>query len=237
MALLPADETASLLPSSDAGDPIGTFAHRLADFQQAADDAAAAGTQIDDVWVACRHATDGWKRRSSWLDRTAAERFCDGIVHIELVFVNRLSQVRIAYTVDKPDPRDTASGFVRMVAPDPRQTYPTPLWTVHRVSSLRPAEIYGMLAFCQRQVGKPFNYGMYWNFVPLVGPLIAGEPLIEEPHYFCSQLVAAALRWVRPWMALNPRRCTPALLHRLLGADSAADNLTIFFRPVDTFTV
>jgi len=240
MALLPSEERASLLADGidiggDRRQSIGQFAHQIDEFERIAQEAATAGSQIDDVWVVCRHVTDEWKKRSSWLDRVGAERFSGNIVHIELVFINRLSSVRIAYTVDKAGPRDPASGFVRMVAPDPRETYPAPLWTIHRLGSLRPAEIYGMLAFCQRQVGKPFNYGMYWNFVPLIGGIVAGEPLVEEPHYFCSQLVASALRWVRPWMQLNPRRCTPALLHALLGADT--DGLTVFFRPADTLIV
>ena len=230
MPLVPASEREQLIGTESSGS-IGTFAERAQEFANAAHDARLGGTQIDAVWVVCKHASPSWAARSSWLDRMAAQQYCGNIVHIELVFCNTSTQVRIAYTVDKADAKYPGSGFVRMVTPDPSHTYPAPAWTCHRLASLTPAEIYGLMAFCQRQVGKPFNYNMYWHFAPLIGALVAGEPCVEEPHYFCSQLIASALRWIRPrtHAALNPRRCTPAMLHELLSHDS--DGRTVMFRP------
>lgn len=231
MSLLPASETKSLLLPAER-DEIGTFAERARDFAAQASVAGEGG--VDEVWVVCRHVTPSWAARSIWIDRYAAERVCGGIVHIEAVFRNRATSEMIAYTVDKPNPREPGSGFVRLVAPDARRTYPAPTWTCHKLSSLSPAERYGMLAFMQRQVDKPFNYGMYWNFLPVLGPLFAGESEVEETHYFCSQLIASALRWIRPtqYATIEPRRCTPAILHAILSAERS-DELSLF-RPVDT---
>lgn len=228
MSLTGGAETQSLLLTPER-DELGRFADRVGDFAaQAAADGA-----IGEVWVACRHASPTWAARASWVDRYAAQRVCGGIVHIEVVFRNPDTSAMLAYTVDKPDPRRPETGYVRAIEADARRTYPTPAWTVHKLSSLTPAERYGMLAYMQRQVGKPFNYGMYWNFMPVVGPLFAGESEVEETHYFCSQLVASALCWIRPahYAQLEPRRCTPALLHAMLSTERS--NEMCLFRPVD----
>lgn len=224
------EETSSLLaPSADA---IGTFAELETAFAQLAESAGASA--IDEVWIVCKHATPSWNQRANALDRLACQRVCGGIVHIEAVFRNRATSAMIAYTVDKHDPERPFSGFVRAVAPDPRETYPSPPWSCHLISTLTPAERYGMLAYMQRQVDKPFNMGMYWNFLPVVGALLAGESQPEESRYFCSQLVASALRWIRPrkYADLEPRRCTPAMLVALLADEQST--VVSLFRPPDT---
>ena len=65
------------------------------------------------------------------------------------------------------------------------------------------------------------KWGMYLNFAPILPDLFAGASQPEEDKYFCSQLVAAALKWIRPvqFAAVEPRRCTPAVLHRMMMAN------------------
>lgn len=175
---------------------------------------------IKDVWiVVLRGAVSRTAQGVAAWERWAIGRYCNGITHVELVFRDTADNLQ-RWTVDKYNPeRDPESGRVRAKLTDPMTMYPSKYWQCKCVSSLTPAESYGLLEFLYRQQGKPMDeWGMKKNFVPLLGPWLVGEPRDEEDAYFCSQLVASAFRWIRPaqFAHVNPRRCTPAQLDQLL---------------------
>ena len=231
--LHPEAETASLLRAEPVP-PLGRFADQEAWFATRAAQAEADGTGVDQVWVACKYATPTWMARTGWLERWGCKHYCNNIIHIEMVFRNSPTSTMVAYTIDKPDPTRPECGRVRAILPDPRETYPAPNWSRHLLSSLTPAERYGLMAFMERQIDKPFNANMYTNFLPVLGPLFAGESVVEEERYFCSHLVACALRWIRPaqYADIEPRRCSPAQLQAVLSAERSTH--MVLFRPVDT---
>lgn len=231
--LQPDSEAASLLHAEPVP-PLGRFADQAHVFAAQAAYSEAAGTGIDQVWVACKYVTPSWEARTGWLERWGCKHYCGNVIHIEMVFRNSATSTMVAYTIDKPDPKRPECGRVRAILPDPRETYPAPMWTRHLLPSLTPAERYGLMAFMERQTDKPFNAGMYTNFLPVVGPLFAGESAVEEDRYFCSQLVACALRWIRPeqYADIEPRRCSPPQLQAMLLTETS--DHSVLFRPADT---
>jgi len=142
------------------------------------------------------------------LSQCYAEEFC----HVELAFnlSEAGTQRLVAWTVDLYNSRVVGSGTVRTLLRD--RPYKPGLWEVHSLAGhFSDTEIAGLFAYCLRQQGKPINSaGLKLNFLPVLR-WFSGTPLVEETTYFCSQLVASALRWVRPTLfaTLDPRRATP----------------------------
>jgi hypothetical protein len=197
---------------------------------------------IEDVWVMLFHSPPSQSSTLTTLERWALAKYCGGVSHIELAFRDSNGSL-MAFTVDRVDlAKDPASGFVRRAWRDPANAYPaispsdgtTRIWSHRHISSLTPAERLGLMEFCYRQVGKPMDStGMYLNFMPMVGSWFVGASRAEEDKYYCSQLVACALRWIRPqrFASVDPRRCTPGELIRVLDTNHDMF-LTSSFRPV-----
>jgi len=85
---------------------------------------------------------------------------------------------------------------------------------------MTPVEMLGLQHFLERQLGKPMDsWAMYANFAPVARWLVQDRGVrTEYPCYFCSQLVAAAFRWV--WLErlrhVAPQLCTPGQLFEML---------------------
>lgn len=236
-SLLPADSAPLLdaVERGEAGPPLAPFEALRPQFEELC--AAYKGKLV--VRVVMKHNTPQDLALLASYERWAISSRCRGIVHIELLFENSVTGERIAFTVDRHDPKRPGSGRVRTLCPDPRRSYNPARWSTFMIATLSGAECHGLLAFCGRQVGKPFNFNMYYTFLPWVGPLfVSGEQRTEYPTYYCSELVAAALKWVRPrgYAHIDARRCTPAILYDTLVA---GDHL--FFdgplQPADTLVL
>lgn len=226
------DDESPLLQTAGPLPPILPFAEVQDNFVQLYNSQVASGHPvITDVYVQMMQAVES---RSSGLrswERWAIGEYCDGYVHIELAFVDSNGGAA-AWTVNrydpskdekelgrKPRPGERVTGYVHRVHPDLSVSYDPRWWESYNLSSLFPEERYGLYSFCERQQGKPMDkWGMYMNFVPIVRDLCIGASRVEEDKYFCSQLVAAALKWIRPrqFVSVEPRRCTPAVLHQLM---------------------
>lgn len=212
--------------------PLESFGAVRANFEQYYLDSVARGEPvITDVYVMMMRAVES--RSSAWnsWERWAIATHCDGYVHIELAFVDSNGQVA-AWTVNRHDPTkderelgrpprpgERVSGYVHQVHHDMSRSYDRRWWEDYHLSSLSPGERYALYAFCQRQEGKPMDkWGMYINFAPVLADWWMGTSRMEEDKYFCSQLVASALKWIRPrqFAGVEPRRCTPAALHRIM---------------------
>lgn len=232
MELRPADDDddwrpqQSLLPAPPSETPgvprLAHFEDMRAQFEQSYREKCARGEPtVAEVWIAVLRGGQSRTAQgvAAW-ERWAIAHYCDGITHVELVMRDSQGQV-VAWTVDKRNAaRDPDSGVVRLRQHNQMQMYPPPWWQCKQVASLTPAERMGLVYYLWRQAGKPMDeWGMKKNFVPLIGAWLVGEPLDEEPAYFCSQLVASAFRWIRPaqFHDVNPRRCTPAQLDTLLS--------------------
>lgn len=184
---------------------------------------------VDKVWVCFRLYESSEEARvggcCSALLQMMTRSYSEQYKHVELAF--RVRDTRpgcrdhvIAWTVDMPGPRHPDSGKVRNIDRDPAsmRTYNPERWQCFRMATLTNIETLGMFAYCVRQDGKPMNStGLYCNFLPLIG-CCTGPSRREESSYFCSQLVASALKWVRPhqYAWLEPRRCTPLGLYNIL---------------------
>jgi hypothetical protein len=145
--------------------------------------------------------------------------------HVEMLLTLG-ADTYVAYTVDQPDPGTPRSGVVRRHAPVSMDaTYPASRWIVAEIGGMSAPEMLGVQYFLEHQLGKPMDsWGMYANFAPVLCWFVADRGVcIEYDRYFCSQLVAAALRWV--WLErmqhVAPHRCTPAQLYALLHASGA----------------
>lgn len=155
-----------------------------------------------------------------------------GYSHIELALIATDGSGN-AWTVDFHDPTKENSGVVRLYPLDRQRSYPSEYWDVVQISTLTPAELIGINAYCYRQAGKPMNSrGLYSN-MPLLRAFI-GEAKVEEDRYFCSQLIVAALKWIRPetFANINPRKCTPAQLRDILQSNNDLFPSGDIFRPI-----
>jgi hypothetical protein len=199
--------------------PLRPFAQVLPALMQHVDDECRAGrTIVKSIWVCMALSqssrVSAWRTFKRWLARRIAGPFD----HIEVLVVMSNGQCR-PYTVDQHDPRPSkaGSGFVRRPIIDPTDAYPPERWVTCELTSLDIYEAAGISYFLERQLGKPMDSsGMYWNFLL---PMFVWMPsTLEQDAYFCSHLVAAALRWVRPqqFAGVNPLKCTPYKLYRLL---------------------
>jgi len=170
---------------------------------------------LQDAWVCFNKLAPS--RRSKWRTRLRRlQGFRAGVfTHVELMFRDSHG-LCVAYTVDEHDPAVLGSGYVRSYIVDPSRDYPAVYWSLFKIQGMSAAQLHGMNFYCERQKGKPFNWwGRWLNFLPLIN-MFAGRARDEEPHYFCSQLVASALRFIWPdrFRHLNPRLCTPESLLR-----------------------
>lgn len=185
------------------------------------------GTEILGAWVCFRGYTEAEIIGSAgcadcflnWLSRRYSEQY----KHVELVFqmMNNGTREVHAWTVDLPNPARAGTGFVRLVEREPTTCYRPEIWRCFRLADLTQLEHFGLMAYCLRQLGKPINSrGLYWNFLPLLR-VFTGYSLAEEDSYFCSQLVASALKWIRPqrYYFVEPRQCTPVVLLQMLAAN------------------
>lgn len=227
--------------------PLEPFGLVRSNFDAYYQDSVARGDPvIADVYVMMMRATES--RRSVWnsWERWAIANHCDGYVHIELAFVDSNGHVA-AWTVNRhdaskderelgrpPRPGERVSGYVHEVYHDMSQSYDSRWWEDYHLSSLTPGERYALYVFCKRQEGKPMDkWGMYINFMPVLADLWVSKSRPEEDSYFCSQLVASALKWIRPreFADVEPRRCTPAALHKMMERNGDFF-LTSSIRPV-----
>jgi len=142
--------------------------------------------------------------------------------HVEMLLTLGNS-THVAYTVDQYDPGTARTGVVRRHTPASMdEAYPASRWIVASVDSLSAPEMLGVQHFLERQLGKPMDsWGMYANFAPVMCWFVQDRGVrTEYDTYFCSQLAAAALRWV--WLErlrhVAPHRCTPAQLFEMLRA-------------------
>jgi len=212
--------------------PLAIFDECRENFQQLYNEHQHSGHPvITDVYVQMMRSVESRSSAMMSLERKIIATHCDGYVHIELAFVDSQNHVA-AWTVNRYDPAKDAkelgrdprpgervTGYVHQVYPDVRRSYDPRWWESYNLGTLHPDERYGLYAFCQRQEGKPMDkWGMYLNFMPLVGEWFIGASQTEEEKYFCSQLVASALKWIRPrqFSHIDPRRCTPAILHQTM---------------------
>lgn len=180
-----------------------------------------AGAYCRDVWVClCKAKTS----RTSWWRSFVRERtraIAGEYVHVELLF--RTSRGSFAWTVDLPDETKPGSGYVRLTTIDELNAYPTEFWDTRQIATATGGERVALFDYCRRQEGKPMNdWGLYQNFLPILSwDCFVGTPRLEEDRYFCSQLVASALRWIRPdhFAHVNTRKCTPNELYAILEAN------------------
>lgn len=240
-------ESLLVLPTTVHGTatPLVPFSSRVEslDAMYAAQRAQGALT-IESVWIMLFYSPPSRTSQLTTWERWAIAKHCGGITHIEFAFCDSEGRM-MAFTVDRVDKKVTGSGRVRVIYRDPAVAYPLYgddgdiLWTHRHVSSLSAAERIGLMEFCYRQVGKPMdNWGMFMNFLPMLGTMFVGESRDEEDTYYCSQLVACALRWIRPrqFATVDTRRCTPIQLVRLLDANRDMF-LTASFRPVSSISL
>ena len=101
--------------------------------------------------------------------------------------------------------------------------YNTHFWDVYAVR-LTPAQKFGVFLFCCWQENKPMNSsGIYLNFAS--GGLFAGSTPndFDEDCWFCSQLIAAALKWVgvEEMQSVEPRVTTPGHLKAMMTSGSS----------------
>lgn len=201
--------------------PLPTFAEMQPVFEAEIRSSGAAGLYARPcaVWICALRAAPS---RTSWW-KTVFRRLSASISaynHVELLLVPRdpERQTSYAWTVDFPDPAKPHSGRVRMLAVNTRVAYSSAYWSCFRLGNLTAAEILGIQFFLGRQAGKLMNgRGLYANFMPLTR-WFAGQSLPEEDSWFCSQLIAATLQWIRPaqFYYVNPRRTTPERLVAIL---------------------
>ncbi len=214
--------------------PIAPFADLLPIIRQQVQEQKRAGNPtIASIWICMslsqRSRVSAMRTFKRWLTRKIAGPFD----HIEILVVLSNGHCR-PYTVDQydPHPRKRGSGFVRRPVIDPTEAYSPSRWVTCQLASFDEYESAGISYFLERQLGKPMNStAMYWNFIL---PFCIGMPLeYEQDSYFCSHLVAAALKWVRPdqFEDLNPLKCTPHKLYKLLRQGGDIDHPT---RPHET---
>lgn len=179
----------------------------------------AQGIGIDEVWICLRRAT---RPGGSWWRQFMRNRTAEvagAYVHVELMFKLH-NGAQIAFTVDMPEKTKERSGVVRWY--ERAEEYDDARWHLEMIGTLTPLEQIGLWYYCVRQMGKPMNeWGLWANWLPVLSwDIFIGEPQPEEDAYFCSQLVASALRWIRPvqFRAVNPRRCVPVELYHVLRA-------------------
>ena len=194
------------------------------------------GANAGQVWICLLRATSSrtsWSRSfKRWMIRKMAGRYN----HVE-VLIRMTDGTAVAYTVDQADPSKPGSGQVRKYTVDRSTVYDPQYWDTFCLSTFDPVETNGVVFFLESQLGKPMNSrSMYANFLPLSSWFVGRPNAFEEQSYFCSQLVIMALGWVRPTpyrYLVNPRRCTPELLHRILEAYKDPDQAYSSFRPVE----
>ena len=134
--------------------------------------------------------------------------------HVEFVFKQEGQEKEkiVACTVDFGNP-------VHFAELDPKgREYNTNFWDVYAIK-LTDAQKFGIYLFCCWQENKPMNdTGLYLNFAS--GGLFAGTTpkTFQEESWFCSQLIAAALKWagVNEMQNVEPRTTTPGQLKQLL---------------------
>lgn len=139
--------------------------------------------------------------------------------HVEFVFRRDGEEKEsiLACTVDFENP-------VHFADLNPSGTeYNTNFWDVYAVR-LTPAQKLGVYYFCCWQVDKPMNgSGIYLNFAS--GGLFAGSSPKDynEESWFCSQLIAAALKWVgvKEMRSVEPRTTTPGHLKAMMTSSSS----------------
>ena len=220
--LMPASDNDRLLgPAVESSSPPLTAYDdtMVAAFQNTHATAVATGQPtIRAVWVAMRGATPTERTGLGRIERWAIEQRCGGVLHIEMAF-QMSDGTALAFTVDRHDPTKEGSGAVRAYAINRETAYPPDRYTTWQLTSFDAHERYALCNFLYRQIGKQFNYSMYTSFLPWIGDWITADMLEwEAPSYFCSQLMAAALRWVRPaqFGGVNPAKCTPGRLVAIL---------------------
>ncbi len=141
------------------------------------------------------------------------------IHHVEFVFQQEGDPVSkfLACTVDFNSP-------VSIDKLDPNGTdYKSAFWDVYAVKLTEEQKI-AIFIFCLWQLNKPMNSnGVYANF--LSWGLFAGSTPkdCDEDNWFCSQLIAAALKWVGvPQMKdIEPRTTTPGELCKILRSEGS----------------
>lgn len=112
------------------------------------------------------------------------------------------------------------TGAVLFERRDMQRAYNDAFWTCYPIAT-RPEQLNDFYAFCAAQHRKPFNRrGWALNFIPVLGWLF-GTRADHDSSWFCSQLVAAALRHSMPqrFAHLNPSRTNPGdLLSAVLNS-------------------
>lgn len=139
--------------------------------------------------------------------------------HVEFVFRQEGEEKEkiLACTVDFENP-------VHFAELNPRGTdYNMHFWDVYAVK-LTAEQKFGVFLFCCWQLDKPMNgSGIYFNFAS--GGLFAGSSPKDynEERWFCSQLIAAALKWagVDEMRTVEPRTTTPGHLKAMMTSTSS----------------
>lgn len=110
--------------------------------------------------------------------------------------------------------------------------YRKPYWSL-KTLRLTDAQRRDLFAFCAAQNGKPFNHrGLCYNFLPCCFPACCGSvdyPIpAEQPAWFCSELILAALQHVdteEKYEGHSPSRTHPQALYELLKESEAFSNV------------
>lgn len=205
------NKTRALGTFAELSDTVNLWKLTLAEHQYAINDALLCFKRYSETAGGCCAADSSSTALLSCLSTCYSETYC----HAEMAFAltTPVGRKLVAYMVDLPSPRHPTAGVVRPIQRNTELSYNVTQWDVISLSLAKftPLELAGLFVYCKRQEDKPMNRaGLQLNFLPVLR-WFAGEPLREESSYFCSQLVASALRWVRPptFVALDPRRATP----------------------------
>lgn len=163
------------------------------------------------------------KSRSCW---RSMFRWCLSWVtkshHIEIAFVledatHVHGQRVFSCSVDFDEP-------TRFDEVSPGQVYHRDYWNLYHVD-LPPVQRLGLYWFCAQQAGKPMDQLTLYMNLPILRNLVGSSPPERngnEDRWFCSQLVAAAFKYIglEVLVDVNPRNVVPSRMFEILYSDN-----------------